>query len=96
MRINGNNKVLSIYQSSIRDIDAKVHREEKRDKVEISKEALEYGKIMEKLREIPDVREEKVERLKAEIEAGTYKIDSKKIANKMVDDANLINRINSW
>ena len=41
---------------------------------------------------LPDVREEKVAQIKQRIEEGSYEIDGKKIAEKMIGEA-LINEM---
>ena len=49
--------------------------------------AKELQKANEQLKEIPDVREDKVNQLKSQIENGTYKVDSEKTADKMVKES---------
>ena len=49
---------------------------------------LEYArKIKEVLKETPEIRAEKVETLKKAIWAGTYEIESEKIAEKMINES---------
>lgn len=59
----------------------------KDDSVKLSKEALELQKANEKLKEIPDVNEDKVNELKNRIENGSYKIDSEKTADNMIRES---------
>lgn len=61
----------------------------KSDQLNISNTAREFQFAMEEVKKQPDVRTEKVKQLKQEIEAGTYKVDAKKIADKMMQDANI-------
>ncbi len=56
------------------------------DRVELSQTAREMKKIESVLRTTPDVRAEKIKAIKEQIEAGTYEVDSKKIANAMLAD----------
>jgi flagellar biosynthesis anti-sigma factor FlgM len=44
-------------------------------------------KIQKVLEETPEIRAEKVKRLKKEIAAGTYKVESEKIAEKMINES---------
>ena len=59
--------------------------------VTISKEAKSRSEAQQKALEIarntPDVREDRVKALKAQIDAGTYQVDSGKIADGMLREA---------
>ncbi|OAG27670.1 flagellar biosynthesis anti-sigma factor FlgM [Thermodesulfatator autotrophicus] len=57
-----------------------------RDRVEISQTAKELKKVESIVKASPDIRADKVRAIKEQIEAGTYKVDSKKIANAMLTD----------
>jgi negative regulator of flagellin synthesis FlgM len=57
------------------------------DKVEFSQTARDVKEAREQLDSIPDVREEKVKEVKAQIQEGTYKVDGKKIAFNMIRDS---------
>lgn len=57
---------------------------QKRDEVILSSEAKEFGQILQALKKLPDVRDDKVNELTKKIESGTYNIDSKDIAEKLV------------
>ncbi len=56
------------------------------DRVELSQTAKDIKKIESVLKTTPDVRADKVRAIKEQIEAGTYQVDSKKIANSMLAD----------
>ncbi len=56
----------------------------RRDRVSLSPQARELLKAQRVLAAIPDVREDKVEEIKARIADGTYRIDSDQIAAKMI------------
>mgnify|MGYP000138555664 CR=1 FL=1 len=53
---------------------------------QIAKKEMET--INEKLKEIPDIRQEKVAKLKKEVKSGRYCIDSRLIAEKIIDQLN--------
>ncbi len=57
------------------------------EKVDISSKSKEMQQIKNAIANLPDMREEKVQELKTQIEKGTYKIDSGKIAEKMVGES---------
>ncbi len=56
------------------------------DRVELSSTAREMKQIESVLKSTPDVRADKVKAIKEQIEAGTYQVDSKKVANAMLAD----------
>ena len=62
----------------------------KTDTVVISDAAKRIQEVRSQLDEVPDVNEEKVARLRNEIENGTYEINADKIAGKMLREG-LIN-----
>ena len=59
----------------------------KTDTVNISDTAKEIQEVRKQLDAIPDVRTEKVEQLKNQVENGTYEVKSEEIADKMLREA---------
>ena len=59
----------------------------KADCVTLSPQARELLSAQQKLAEIPDVREEKVQEIKTRIANGSYRVDSEEIADKMIREA---------
>jgi len=57
------------------------------EKVSISKESRDAGLMRGIINKLPDIREEKVQELKAQIENGTYEVNSEDIAKKMVSES---------
>jgi negative regulator of flagellin synthesis FlgM len=55
------------------------------DEVRLSEFSQDIQKIEAGLKSIQDVREERVRELKARIQAGTYDVSGKDIAEKMID-----------
>lgn len=56
----------------------------KEDTVVLSQEGREIQEAKKILSSVPDIREEKVARIKEQVENGTYQIDGEKIAVKMI------------
>ena len=54
------------------------------DTVELSSRSKEIARALETVRTAPEVRTERVAELKAEIGAGTYKVDSGAVAGKIL------------
>ncbi len=57
------------------------------EKVDLSTRARDIQLAQKAVANLPDMREEKVRELKAQIEKGTYQIDSDKVAQKIVRDS---------
>jgi len=52
--------------------------------VSISNQAKDFQTAMKALKEIPDIRKDKVEELARKIESGTYKVSEEDIADKIL------------
>ncbi len=70
------------------DVSARV-REDVSDKVSISGEAKLRALAQSALDKLPDVRQEKVDRLSKLIESGQYNPDAEKIAEKMLSSISI-------
>ncbi len=57
------------------------------EKVNLSTTAKDVQNLSNAISKLPDVREEKVQALKDQIEKGTYKVDAEKTAEKMVGES---------
>jgi negative regulator of flagellin synthesis FlgM len=64
----------------------------KEDKVVLSQEAKRVQKAKKLMESIPDIREEKIAKVKAQIENGTYQVQEKKLAAKMIKES-LLNEL---
>lgn len=56
----------------------------RQDQVILSSGVQEFGHVLQSVIGMSDVRPEKVTELSAKIQAGTYRVDSKDVADKMV------------
>lgn len=61
--------------------------------LEISEQAQELQVYQARLRELPDIREELVERVRRELDDGTYRPDATRIARGMIREALLDRRV---
>ncbi len=96
MKITDNNSSLNIrnYVSNVKDnkkIDGSTKQGSpqsvKEDKVVLSPKAKEVQEATKLIKELPDIREDKVAKLKEQVDQGTYRVDGKKIAFKMLKES---------
>lgn len=57
------------------------------EKVDLSTQAKDIQQINNTLSQLPDVREEKIQELKSQVEKGTYNVNGEDIAGKMVGES---------
>ena len=55
-------------------------------KAQISERAKELLRVKELAKQAPDVREDRIEALKKQFEAGSYSVDAGKVADSLVDE----------
>ena len=65
---------------------AEVRKTNLTDKVDISGRAKEIADIMSAVNQLPDVRDAKVQEIKKSVDAGTYTINPRQIAGKILKD----------
>jgi negative regulator of flagellin synthesis FlgM len=90
--INNSDAISSIERGDVRrtgktdaqPIEAKPTAES--DKVNISSVALETGKLVERLKELPDVRQDRVEELQQQIASGNFQPSNTVIADAILAD----------
>ncbi|MHB1419672.1 MAG: flagellar biosynthesis anti-sigma factor FlgM [Bacillota bacterium] len=58
------------------------------DSVEISREGRELRELSQKVMNIPDTREERIQELQEKIKKGTYDVPGEKIAAKILEEIN--------
>lgn len=61
------------------------------DKVELSSKALDLKEMQMKTMSFPDVRPEKVEQIKMQVDSGTYNISPGEIAERLIEEATELN-----
>ncbi len=78
LKVYGENKVT---KSANADKASQVQR---RDEVVLSSAAKEFGPMLQALKNMPDVREDKVKEISEKIQSGNYTIDGREVADKMI------------
>ncbi len=59
----------------------------KSDQVTLSQRAMDMQVARKALADVPAVRQEKVQALKAQVQSGTYQVDSQEVARKLISGA---------
>lgn len=87
MRIPGDiSKITGIYgsQKSINRIGKTGSVASKKDVLSISDEAKDFQSVLKALREVPDVRRDKVDGILGRIESGQYSVSGHDVADRIV------------
>jgi len=100
MEINGKNPLISLNNNVQRlGISQQSERAQKHggehsdsDRLELSVRSREISHLDELIRSTPDVRENRIEQVRREIESGTYNVKAEKIAEKIIG-GNLLDEI---
>ncbi|MBM7557476.1 flagellar biosynthesis anti-sigma factor FlgM [Halanaerobacter jeridensis] len=86
----GVSKLLSKYNNQNKnDKTDKTEAGSKKDSFSISESAQQLQKAKAEMNKISEARQEKVKRLKKEVEQGTYNVSGEEVAEKMLNQAKL-------
>lgn len=61
-----------------------------KDELKISSEAQDFQTVLNSAKKVGDIRQEKVNEIKDQVDSGRYKVDAQKIAEKMLHSARRI------
>ncbi len=75
----------TVDKAAEKKAEAKQESTSQQDKISLSQEGKLLQEAQKAAADSPDVRQEKIENLKAEIQKGNYQLDSTKIAQKLVE-----------
>ncbi len=64
-------------------VDSK--RREAADRLELSESARQIKSLVDRVRELPEIRESRIEELKHALADGTYRVDPKRVAESLVE-----------
>ena len=85
MRINSINHVNQVYKrNQVKPVNS-ISKDSQTDALSISSKAKDYQVARKALSDIPDVREDKVNDIKARIQNGTYEVSAEDFAQKLVE-----------
>lgn len=84
IRLNRQNDLYQVGKSNAPAVENKGKIGE--DKLELSQKASEFGKLVDQVKQFPDVRDAKVNELKLQIAAGEYNPSGEEIAAAILKD----------
>lgn len=88
MKINGNipNNIGNLYKNQQKAAPQKKTSEMsvQKDKLEISSEAKQIQELVQKTKDLPEIREEKIQAIKDKIKNNTYHVSPEQLAAKML------------
>lgn len=94
MRINKTDNIFQAYKNNNNVKKVKLDKGiQEKDRLEISPRAVEFQHAMEKLKNVDEMRKDKVDKIKKQIDAGTYEIDEGKIAEKILESIDFDQKI---
>lgn len=85
MRIDAYNKIAKIYETHSTTKIASNRKTMGKDKFEISSTGKDIQIAKEALKQVPDIREDKVKDIMKRMESGTYNVSAKEVADKLVE-----------
>ena len=90
MMINNLRSVSNLYsptqtRQTSRSNSTNANRVQNRDEFVISKSGQDFGELLSRLQNVSDVRQDRVAELSAQIENGTYHVDSQDIAASILN-----------
>ncbi len=68
------------YKKQVSKTESSKPKSIKSDKIEISSSAKQFQAAFSELKKLPEIREARVSELKEQVQNGSYKVDSEKIA----------------
>ena len=85
MRIDAFNKISKLYQANNTNKITKANNVSNPDCVEISQIGKEFQIAQQAVAATPDIREDKVNAIKASMASGTYNVSAEELADKLID-----------
>ncbi|MCQ4923204.1 flagellar biosynthesis anti-sigma factor FlgM [Tissierella carlieri] len=94
MRINKIDNIFQVYNknSGVKKVNSDKGSKDI-DQIKISEKAIEFQYALQKIKDVEEIRMDKVEDIKNQVQSGTYHIEGKKIAEKMLESINFDKKI---
>lgn len=84
MRIDAINKMYETYKTSGVASSSKVNKTSSKDEVALSSTAKDFRTIYQALANVPDVRQDKVDTIKEQMNNNSYNVKASAVAEKML------------
>jgi negative regulator of flagellin synthesis FlgM len=85
MRIDAYNKIAQVYQTNVAKKTTKTSGASATDQVEISRVGKDYQVAKQAVTNSADIRTDKANNIKKQMEIGAYNVSAVEVANKLVD-----------
>lgn len=85
MRVDAYNKVSQLYNTSKVNKATKTSSGKFSDRLEISQKGNDYRIAKQIVSQAPDVREDRINEIKKQMESGTYNVSMAEVADKVVN-----------
>lgn len=85
MRIDAYNKINQVYNNTNIKSIVKTDKPGSTDSLQLSQVGKDYQIAKQAVKNAPDIREDKVNSIKARMASGTYTISSEEIADKIIE-----------
>ena len=86
-------QIMKSYNKSIKPTEKTGEVSSSKDKLELSEKAKEFQLAMRAFKNLPEVRQEKVDELKAKIQNNSYNVSGKEITDKLIESIMMDKRI---
>ncbi len=90
MGVNGVNQVSGVSgvynKQGVTRVEKSKETQGKKDEISISNSGQDFNTVMKALKEVPNVREEKVAELAVKVESGTYNAPEDGVADKLMEN----------
>jgi negative regulator of flagellin synthesis FlgM len=79
-------KILGVYdkQKNVGKVDKTSGVSNKKDVLSISNQAKDFQTVMKAIKDIPDIRQDKVKELSEKYDSGTYNVSGNDVADKVL------------
>lgn len=84
MRVDAYNQITQMYQTTKANVKNTNRSEKTSDSLHISQTGKDYQVAKQAVREVPDVREDKVNQIKESLASGTYQVTGEEFAEKVL------------
>lgn len=84
MRVDAYNQITQMYQTTKAKVKNTNRSEKTSDSLQLSQTGKDYQVAKQAVREVPDVREDRVNQIKEGLASGTYQVSGEEFAEKVL------------